>query len=43
MCNYPSNTAKDVHVLMEALDAFVQVVVVVRADVDENAAAEYFA
>ena len=40
MCTYSSNTAKAVHVLLEALDAFVQVVVVVRADVDENAAAE---
>jgi hypothetical protein len=29
--------------LLEALDAFVQVVVVVGADVDENAAAEDFA
>jgi hypothetical protein len=29
--------------LLKALDAFVQVVVVVRADVDEDAAAEDFA
>jgi hypothetical protein len=39
---YPSSTTVAVDVLLEALDAFVQVVVVVRADVDENAAAEDF-
>ena len=42
-CTYPTRTAAAVHVLLELLDAFVEVVVVVRADVDENAAAEDFA
>ena len=37
---YPSGAAKAVYILLEALDAFVEVVVIVRADVDENAAAE---
>jgi hypothetical protein len=41
--NYPSSTAVAVDILLEALDAFIEVVVVVRADVDEDAAAEYFA
>ena len=37
---YPTRTAAAVHVLLKSLDAFVKVVVVVRANVDENAAAE---
>lgn len=37
---YPSWTAVAVHVLFEALDAFVEVVVVVGADVDEDTVAE---
>ena len=40
MWTYPTSTAIAVHILLEALDALVEVVVVVRADVDENAAAE---
>lgn len=40
---YPTSTTIAVHILLEALDAFVEVVVVVGADVDEDAAAEYFA
>jgi len=42
-CTYPSIAAVAVYILLEALDAFVQVVVVVRADVDEDAAAEHLA
>jgi hypothetical protein len=41
-CTYPSGSAVAVYILLELLDAFVEVVVVVRADVDENAAAEHF-
>jgi hypothetical protein len=37
---YPSGTAVAVNVLLEALDAFVQVVVVVGPDINENSAAE---
>ena len=37
---YPTGTAVAVHVLFEALDAFVEVVVVVGADVDEDTMTE---
>jgi hypothetical protein len=41
-CTYPTWSTAAVHVLLESLDAFVEVVVVVRAYVDEYAMAENF-
>ena len=37
---YPTRTAAAVHVLLKSLDAFVKVVVVVRADVDKDTMTE---
>lgn len=37
---YPARTAVAVHILLEPLNAFVEVVVVVRAYIDEDAVAE---
>ena len=42
MFTYPTRTTAAVHILLESLDAFVEVVVVVRAHVDEDAMAENF-
>lgn len=39
---YPTRTAAAVHVLLKSLDAFVKVVVVVRAHINENAMTEDF-
>jgi hypothetical protein len=39
---YPTRTTAAVHVLLESLDALVEVVVVMRAHVDEDAMAEDF-
>jgi hypothetical protein len=39
---YPTRTTAAVHVLLESLDALVEVVVIMRAHVDEDAMAEDF-
>lgn len=42
-CTYPTRATVAVHVLLEFLHAFVEIVIVVRAYVDKNAMAENFA